>query len=223
MWGKNTPFLKENYALYKINEEKASEVKLTSSILTKVKYSALREKLVSNKAWDTLKDDYFDAYLTAYAELLAAQIGTDDVQAVKACFDVIDEFDDRIDEEKHEEAWKNSDNKYNWTVSSQSFTAVDEGSYVILADYWESELPLQRAAGYKVILVETEVDKTEGETESWFKNNIVSVILFAVAGVMLILIIILLLIKPSDETMEDVDANAAKKAAKDKKKDKGNK
>lgn len=209
--------LKKDYALYKINEEKAKAVNLKASDLTKVKYSELREKLVANKAWETLKDDYFDAYLTAYAELLAAQLKVEDVQKVKDCFESIDEFDSRIDEEKHPEQWKNSDNKYNWTAASKSFTAVEEGSYVILADYSESELPLQRAAAYKVVLVETEVDKTKGETASWVEKNIVSVILFAVAGVMLILIIILLLVKPSDETLEDVDAKAAKKAEKDKK------
>ena len=37
------------------------------------------------------------------------------------------------------------------------------------------------------------------------KNNIASVILFSVAAVMLIAIVVLSLVKPSDETLEDLD------------------
>jgi nicotinamide riboside transporter PnuC len=68
-----------------------------------------------------------------------------------------------------------------------------------------------------VVIVESEADYIKGETE-WLKNNIVSVILFAVAGVMLILIIILLLVKPSDETLDDVDKKAKAKKEKETKK-----
>jgi mannitol-specific phosphotransferase system IIBC component len=52
---------------------------------------------------------------------------------------------------------------------------------------------------------------------AWIKNNVVSVVLFGVAAVMLILIIVLLLVKPSDETLEDIDKEVEKK--KDKKKE----
>ena len=78
----------------------------------------------------------------------------------------------------------------------------------------------RRAAGYKVLDVSSKATTITGDTE-WLKNNVVSVILFAIAGVMLILIIILLLIKPSDETLEDVDkaAKNAKKAKKAKEND----
>ena len=70
-----------------------------------------------------------------------------------------------------------------------------------------------RAVAYKLIVVESKVDTIKGETE-WLKNNLVSVILFSIAAVMLVLIIILLLIKPSDETLEDVDKEVSKKNAK---------
>ena len=66
-------------------------------------------------------------------------------------------------------------------------------------------------------MVESEKDTISGEDE-WLQNNIVSVALFAIAGVMLILIIILLFIKPSDETLEDVEENEKKKAKKTSKK-----
>jgi maltodextrin utilization protein YvdJ len=58
--------------------------------------------------------------------------------------------------------------------------------------------------------VDSKVDTIKGETQ-WLKNNMVSVVLFAVAGVMLVLIIVLLLIKPSDEKLEDVDKKSVKK------------
>ena len=134
-------------------------------------------------------------------------------------FSEIKEYDDRITEENAKDEWE-AYNKYNWSVSSQSFTAAEEGIYVIIADYWEEELPVQRATAYKIVVVDSKIDSIKGTTLSWVKNNLVSVILFGVAGLMLIAIIVLLLIKPSDETMEDIDEKAAKKAEKEAKKDK---
>ena len=64
--------------------------------------------------------------------------------------------------------------------------------------------------GYKVISVESKADVIKGQTD-WLKNNITSVILFSIAGVMLIAIIVLLLVKPSDETLKDVDAKVKEK------------
>ena len=82
------------------------------------------------------------------------------------------------------------------------------------ADYWEEELPMQRAAAYKIVVVDSEVDTIKGVTLSWIKNNLASVILFGIAGLMLIAIIVLLLIKPSDETLEDIDEKVEKKSKK---------
>ena len=72
---------------------------------------------------------------------------------------------------------------------------MEEGEYLIGADYWKEELPMQRAMAYKLVIVESEADVIKGETQ-WLKNNVVSVVLFSIAGVMLVLIIVLLLIKP---------------------------
>ena len=71
---------------------------------------------------------------------------------------------------------------------------------------------MTRAAAYMVVVVESKTAVIEGDDNfgEWIEQNLVSVILFAIAGVMLILIVILLLVKPSDETLEDVDAKAAK-------------
>ncbi len=211
--------LGKDYALYRIDETKASQIGLTESVLTGITYKAIRDALTKERMAGVSKDEYLDLYLTVYAELLAKKIGNDvTANSVKSCFVAIEEFDDRIDEELHAEEW-DKNNKYNWTTTSKSFKAVEEGKYVIMADYWEKELPSQRVSAYKVIVVESEVDTIEGEQDSWLKNNVVSVVLFSIAGLMLILIIILLLIKPSDETMEDVDKKAAKKAEKASKKE----
>ena len=209
--------LKENYALYKLND-KADALNL-AGVLTSITYKSMQEEIEGNEnkasRWNEVKDgNYIDFYLTIYAELLAKKVNAT-VEEVKACFTPIAEFDSSIDKEAHKDAWDKSDNKYNWSVSSQSFTAVEAGEYLIIADYWEAELPQQRVPAYKAVYVESEKDEIEGEN-TWLKDNLVSVILFSVAGVMLILIIILLLVKPSDETLEDVDAKAEKKEKKDK-------
>ena len=209
--------LKEDYALYRINEDKANAIGLKASNLASVSYTDIKNALEPKLA--ELKEEYFGLYLEVYAALVAADLGGEVTsQQVAACFDKIEEVDDRIDEKLHPEEWEKH-NKYGWSVASQSFTAVDAGNYVILADYWEEELPTQRVAAYKVIVVESESDYVPGNEKSWVEENKVSVILFSIAGVMLILIIILLLVKPSDETLEDVDAKAAKKEEKEKSKD----
>jgi hypothetical protein len=208
------------YSLYRIDETKATAIGLTESVLTGITYKSIRDALTAERFASVSKDEYLDLYLTVYAELLAKKISsTVNAGDVKACFVEIQEFDDRIDEELHSEEW-NKNNKYNWTSSAKSFKAVEEGKYVIMADYWEKELPSQRVAAYKVVVVESKVDTIEGEGNSWLKNNVVSVVLFSVAGLMLIIIVILLLIKPSDETMEDIDKKAEKKAKKEQKEDK---
>ena len=86
-------------------------------------------------------------------------------------------------------------------------TAVPVGKFVGFI----GALNVNDAVAYKLITVESEAATIKGETD-WLKNNVVSVVLFSIAGVMLILIIILLLVKPSDETLEDVDEKVANKA-----------
>jgi hypothetical protein len=212
--------LKEDYALFKVNLDKynatAENGKLLSqSALTKITYEDLAKKITEDKIKAT--DDYFSLYLNAYCEILAEEVGTT-ADKIKPCFAQIQKYDSRITEDNDADKW-NEYNKYNWSPTSQSFKTAEEGTYLILADYYEEEIYTQRATAYQLVVVESEADVIEGETE-WLKNNMVSVILFSVAGVMLILIIILLLVKPSDETLEDVDEKAAKKSEKKAKKDK---
>ena len=131
---------------------------------------------------------------------------------IKKCFIVINEYDERITQENAPAEWE-AYNKYKWSSKSQSFYTAEEGTYLIVADYEEKETPAVRIMGYKVISVESKADVIKGQTD-WLKNNITSVILFSIAAVMLVLIVILLLIKPSDETLEDVDEQVDGKNAK---------
>ena len=228
--------LQEDYALYKVdfnkyNADAETGKKLTQSALSAVSYEDLATEIQAFKASGSAYNqtylkaleskNYYEVYLLAYSKLLAEEIGapsTDKtvVEKIRSCFVEIKEYDARITEENGADEW-NAYNKYNWLPASKSFSTVEEGSFLIVADYWEKLTPAVRATAYKLVVVESEADKIKGET-NWFKNNIVSVILFSVAGVMLILIIILLLVKPSDETLEDVDAKAKAKKNETKKK-----
>lgn len=196
---------KSDYALYSIDTAAYKGAgNLNIDVLSKISYKSLLEA-VKGTIPTVENGEYIDTYLTAYSQLIATEI-KGDAAAVKKCFTLIEEYDDR-------KAADDGDNKYNWSATSKSFKAVEEGIYIIFADYSDTDLSyVDRAAAYKLIEVDAEADSIKGETE-WLKNNIISVVLFAIAGVMLILIIILLLIKPSDETLEDVDLKALDKKA----------
>lgn len=207
-----------DYALYRLDTDGYNGPAITQSALTGVKYDDIRtaaEALLDQVGTETYPT-HFDLYLDIYAGKIAEAIGGNKAN-VKACFKKIEAYNAKITEENDPAAWE-AYNKYNWNVSSKSFKTVEEGEYLILADFWEKELPMQRASAYKVVIVETEEDVTKGDSKvmAWIKNNMVSVVLFGVAAVMLILIIILLLVKPSDETLDDVDKEVEKKKKKDK-------
>lgn len=201
--------LKEAYALYKLNFE---GVNLNANDVANVNYETLNAKITAEGlATAKAKGDYFAYYVDLYAGILAEKAGVSK-EKVAACFVKIGEQGDRMNNATDEFE------KYAWNTSAQSFKTVETGEYLMLADFWEEEIVSQRAVGYKLVIVESEEVKIKGETE-WLKNNVASVILFSIAGVMLILIIVLLLIKPSDETLEDVDKAAAKAAKKEEKKE----
>jgi hypothetical protein len=208
---------KSDAVLYNVDVNKynntlsGNALRLTAEVLSSIKYADLQNKI---NAMTVANGDYLGTYLDAYVALVAAKLGVGDdtnkVAAIKSCFSAIKPMDNRITEED-EDAWAASDNEYKWNAEAKSFKAAHEGVYVILADYWDEEVNgADRAAVYMVVEVDAEADEISGEN-NWLKNNMVSVILFSIAGVMLILIIILLLVKPSDETLEDVDKKANKK------------
>ena len=227
--------IQEKYALYRVDFNKynataESGKKLTQSALSNIAFAEINNEIEkyknsSNANYTVYQTavatgNYFDLYLTAYAKLLAVQIGvsttnTEEIAKIKSCFVAIDEYDSRITEENAPTEW-NAYNKYKWQPKSQSFYTKEEGSYIVVADYYEKLLPSVRISAYKVVNVESEADVIKGESE-WLKNNATSVVMFSIAGVMFIFIIILLLVKPSDETLEDVDKKAKKQAKKEKK------
>lgn len=209
---------KSDYALYKLDLDAyndtldANEKQITRTVLSGITYEKLQKALEGKIVG---ADDYFELYIDAYAGLIADAVNGEKSAVLKCFENKIEKYNERITEDDEEyEAY----NKYEWQKSSNaSFKTMEEGEYLIVADYWEEELPMQRAMAYKLVIVESEADVIKGETQ-WLKNNVVSVVLFSIAGVMLVLIIVLLLIKPSDETLEDVDAKVEEK--KNKKKEK---
>ncbi len=216
---------KSAYALYRMDTTNYTGNEITNDALIGVSYEDIRTEAnakIATGAVGTTYANYFDLYLDIYAEKIATTIKGDKA-AVKACFVRVEEYNSDITESNSEEWEKN--NKYNWNATSKSFTAVEEGKYLIVGDFWEDGLFTKRAAAYKLVVVTDKTDSAPGDSKvgEWIKNNLVSVILFGVAGLMLIAILILLLVKPSDETLEDVEAKEAKKKEKKEKKQKSEK
>ncbi len=203
---------KSAYKLYRLDTTGYSgSVALTETALSSITYKQIAEQVATRKAAsDTYDGDACFDYLDIYAELLAATAEGGDKNAIKACFKEIQEYNANITED--DEEWE-AYNKYNWNPSSKSFTTVEEGTYLIVADFWEDALPTARAGAYKLVVVESEADVIKGESKAmaWVKNNVLSVVLFSIAGVMLIAIVVLLFVKPSDETLEDLDKKSVKK------------
>ncbi len=214
----------ESYALYRVDASKCSKPDPLSKALSEITFEEIRAAaLPSIKEGAT---DCFEVYHEVYAKLVAKKVFGDSATAnqikeVKNAIIAVEEYNADITEDDAE--WEEY-NKYNWKPTSKSFKAAEQGEYIIFADFCEEKdgLPTQRAVGFKVVDVKSEKDVIKGDSEimTWVRNNLVSVILFGVAGLMLIAIIILLLVKPSDEKLEDVEETEAKKKEKKAKKSK---
>lgn len=209
------------FALFKVNTDRWSELKLGSiPAFTSVNYKEIREmikdgNLLAKVGVEDGYEDYFALYLDVYATKLAEDLSLDKAK-VLSCFDRIEKYNAKLD--KNDAEWEEY-NKYEFgKTSASSFKVLDDGGvYLMFADYYDEDLEqFSRVGAYKVIKAEQKADVIKGETE-WLKNNLVSVILFSIAAIMLVLIVVLLLIKPSDETLEDVDAQVDGKKVKNKK------
>ncbi len=214
------------YALYRFDSSAYNGKTILTSKFSAIKYETIRKAAVAQldqigegKAYKS----YFDLYLSIYAEELAKSVDSaasaSDIAHLKSCFKEIKAYNSQITEDDAE--WEEY-NKYKWNATSRSFTTAEEGEFLILMDVSEKDNPTQRAVGYKLVIVDSKKDVTTGDSQfvAWVKNNLVSVILFGVAGLLLIAIIVLLFVKPSDETLEDVEAKAEKKKEKKAKKEK---
>ena len=219
LFGDAASSAKASKKLYKIDFDaynQANTGNLASvSDLSKISYSEIVD--AAKGRLSEANGDYDEFYKTIYAELLATKIGGG--VTAKALLDAgvfveINPYNEAIREEDHPNEWERH-NKYEWNAEAATFKAEDEGTYLILSVYTDSLIGSSKVCGYKVVTVASKDDVIPGETE-WLKNNIVSVILFAIAGLMLIAIIVIGFIKPSDETLEDVDvAVKAKKSKKE--------
>ncbi len=198
--------------LYKINFDAynlANSSNLASSAdLSKISYASIAT--AAKGRLSEANGDYDEFFKKIYAELLAEKIGGVTAQTLldSNVFVEINPYNEAISEDDHPTEWERH-NKYEWNETEASFNATEEGSYLIISVYSDPLIGSAKACGYKVVTVASKDDVISGETE-WLKNNLVSVILFGISGLMLIAIIVIAFIKPSDETLEDVDAAAKK-------------
>ncbi len=221
---------KQEYGLYFFDTtlfQKKYAKNFTINDLTLIKFEELKAEADLSKVKDK---DYLAYYAELYAKLLTQKLGGDvtvtaeDLMKPDAdgnvIFRKIEAYDSAIDEDKHPDDWAKSDNKYAWYPSSKTFKPQDIGCYLVFGVFTEGSLVGEKAAGYQVYSVTAKMDTIKGETE-WLKNNIASVVLFSIAGVMLIAIIILLVVKPSDEKLEEIEEGKnGKKSKKGTKRDK---
>ncbi len=118
----------------------------------------------------------------------------------------IREYDDTVAE--GDAAWDKTDNDYEWNASSLSFRPQKSGYYFLQATVTDTHLCTQTKA-YQVVEVNNPVDEMTGETY-WLQNNLVSIVLFSISGLLLVAIVVLLLVKPSDKKVDEVDVGALK-------------
>lgn len=209
---KGTP-AKSTYGLYYLDIEQFNKSypsnRLTKSDLSEIATSALRTANTVESAAQL----YAEA-LAKKADSTGAVVTADTFLKENGGVTLlrrIDEYNDQVKDENY------PDNRFKWNASDKKFTPVERGNYIVFGVFEDEHALSAAVAGYKAITVTDKEDINPGESE-WLKNNLVSVILFSIAGVMLILIIILLFVKPSDETLEEVSEVAVKKGGKKKEK-----
>lgn len=161
-------------------------------------------------------EDVAELYAELYAKLLAEQVTGVTAEGLievdedgNAILRKIGEYNSAVSENAY------PDNKYEWNASEKSFVPAEEGTYIVFGIFTHPEQASNTVGAYQVIYAGATEDVIAGETQ-WLKNNLVSIVLFAIAAVLLVIIIILLLIKPSDETLEDIDKTKKKEKESDK-------
>ncbi|MDE6411079.1 MAG: hypothetical protein K2L02_00885 [Clostridia bacterium] len=128
-------------------------------------------------------------------------------------------FDADVDEDD-EAKWNRTDNDYYWDPdSSLSFVPQEAGFYILKLLVEDGKNLGESEVAYQVIEVRNPIDTIPGQSQ-WLEENVVSVVLFAIAGVLAIVVVVLFLVKPSDKKVEEVDLEKlkGKKKAKNEKK-----
>lgn len=121
----------------------------------------------------------------------------------------ISTFDKDVDEDD-EAKWNRTDNDYYWDPDSAlSFVPQEAGFYILTLNVEDSVLPGKTAEGIQVVEVRNPIDTIPGQSQ-WLEENVVSVVLFAISGVLAIIVVVLFLVKPSDKKVEEVDLEKLK-------------
>jgi hypothetical protein len=204
------------YELYYINvaafQAKYPNVGFSANTLSEVVFEDIKTEAAEE---GSIGEDYMTSYLSIYVKLLGERLNMETPLTLSALMDGEDPIMRKIEEDQgisktdNLDEWKASDDAYEWNASEQTFKPQKAGAYLMLGVFTDSELVGERVAAYKAVSVSAKRDAIKGDTE-WLKNNVASVVLFSIAGVMLVAIIILLVVKPSDEMLEEVDEDVKK-------------
>ncbi len=141
-------------------------------------------------------------------------------EGYKDCFVEINEYNSDITEDD-EEAWNRTDNAYHWAPSDTpgSFTPQRSGYYVVKLTLKDGHFANTEKTAYQAIDIRNPVDVTPARID-WLKNNVTSVVLFAISAVLAVAIVVLFVVKPSEKNVEEVDLDKLKGKKKEQKPEK---
>ena len=119
--------------------------------------------------------------------------------------------------EDDEAKWNRTDNDYHWDPdSSLSFIPQVAGFYILKLVVEDYNYPGETAVQYQVVEVRNPIDRIPGQSQ-WLQENVVSVVLFSISGLLAIVVVVLFLVKPSEKKVEEVDLEKLKGKKKNKK------
>ncbi len=152
-----------------------------------------------------------DTQAPGYSEFVenAKQYAED---SFKDCLVEIKEYNEDIAE--GDEEWADTDNDHHWNPdSSLSFVPQRSGYYVLKMTYYDLSKPVggtpEAQNYYEVVEVRNPYDYIPAKSD-WLENNVTSVVLFSISGVLAIAIVVLFVVKPADKTVEEVDLGSLK-------------
>ncbi len=120
------------------------------------------------------------------------------------------------DVEEDDDEWDNTDNDYSWKpTSSLSFIPQEVGFYIVELTLTDNVHVGETQTAYQVIDVRNPIDRAPVKSE-WLQDNLLSVILFAIAGVLAVAIVVLFVVRPSEKKVEEVDIEKLKGKKKNK-------
>ena len=73
----------------------------------------------------------------------------------------------------------------------------------------DSYLYKNETTAYQAIDIRNPVDVTPQQID-WLRNNVTSVVLFAISAVLAVAIVVLFVVKPSEKNVEEVDLDSLK-------------